>query len=193
MLSSYDENWCQKLLNELNKMPITAPFLIPVNHARDNAPEYFDKIKNPMDFGTMKKKLDAKEYHSVAEFIDDIKLICDNAKEYNGVDSMYGLICDDIMVEVQKQYCEKADSEDQEWFRALNKAISELQEHMKNAPANVSMSFKETPMPDLSKISDEQAEKIRVEIGGDQISNLEKRWMFLSDNARKNIIKYANE
>ncbi|OHS96001.1 Bromodomain containing protein [Tritrichomonas foetus] len=191
MLSEFDKTWCQKLLTELNKMPITMPFRQPVDPIRDSAPNYLEVIKTPMDLSTMKKKLLGDEYQTVESFIDDIKLICDNAKLFNGPNSMYALICDDIMNEVQKQYCEKAESADQEWFRSLNRAIAELQEHMRSAPADVSLSFKDAPMPDLSKLSEDQIIQIESELGGGTIDTLEKKWMFLNESVRKKIMEIS--
>ena len=36
-----------------------------------------------MDLSTMMSKIDLHEYNTVAEFMKDIDLICDNALEYN--------------------------------------------------------------------------------------------------------------
>jgi hypothetical protein len=106
-LTEFGKTWCTKLLTDLAKWPITAPFRVPVDPERDGAPTYRQIVTHPMDFQTMRKKLGSSEYRSVQEFIDDIQLICDNAKLFNGVNSMYGLICDDVMAEVQKQFSEK--------------------------------------------------------------------------------------
>jgi hypothetical protein len=45
-------------------------------------------ILNGLQIHTMKKKLFGSEYKSVQEFIDDIQLICDNAKLSNGSTSV---------------------------------------------------------------------------------------------------------
>lgn len=36
-----------------------------------------------MDFSTIQKKMDAKEYKNVREIYSDVRLICKNAMEYN--------------------------------------------------------------------------------------------------------------
>ena len=48
-------------------------------------PDYPDIVKNPMDFGTIKKKLNLYAYKSGQEFLDDMKLVFDNCIIYNGV------------------------------------------------------------------------------------------------------------
>ena len=190
-MNDYDKSWCLKLLTELTKMPITAPFRQPVDPVRDNAPDYLKIITNPMDLGTMKKKLSNDEYHSVQSFIDDIKLICDNSKLFNGEKSLYGMICDDIITEVQKFYCEKADNAHQEWLRSLNKAVSELHEHMKYAPVDSTLIPKEIAMPDISSLTQDQILKIESEIG-DSINDLQKRWSFLNETTQKKIVQLAH-
>ena len=54
------------------------------------APGYSEYIKSPMDFSTMKKKLDAGKYTTLDIFDYDIKVIFDNCIIYNGADSVYG-------------------------------------------------------------------------------------------------------
>lgn len=49
----------------------------------EEVPDYTQVIRNPMDFSTMKTKIDHHKYHTVKMFLDDIDLICNNALEYN--------------------------------------------------------------------------------------------------------------
>ncbi|XP_053570325.1 bromodomain-containing protein 9 isoform X3 [Bombina bombina] len=53
------------------------------------APGYFMIIKHPMDFSTMKEKIEANEYKSITEFKADFKLMCDNAMTYNRPETVY--------------------------------------------------------------------------------------------------------
>ncbi|XP_076823146.1 bromodomain-containing protein 3-like isoform X1 [Clavelina lepadiformis] len=48
--------------------------------------DYYDMIKQPMDLGTMRKKMDAREYLSPDEFAYDIRLIVTNCLKYNPPD-----------------------------------------------------------------------------------------------------------
>jgi hypothetical protein len=56
----------------------------------DEAPEYSDKVKKPMDFGTMKKKvangLYGKGSRAASAFYEDFLLVFDNCRLYNGDD-----------------------------------------------------------------------------------------------------------
>ncbi|XP_015910234.1 bromodomain-containing protein 7 [Parasteatoda tepidariorum] len=53
------------------------------------APGYSSIISNPIDFSTINRKIDNRDYKSVAEFKSDVKLMCDNAMIYNRSDTVY--------------------------------------------------------------------------------------------------------
>ena len=45
--------------------------------------DYPELIKDPMDLGSVKRKLDEEAYANIEEFLDDFELIWDNCKSYN--------------------------------------------------------------------------------------------------------------
>lgn len=72
----------ERVLMELKAMTeYAAPFLQKVN--KREAPDYYHIIKNPMDIGTMIKKLKQLQYKSKKEFCDDLSLIWTNCMKYN--------------------------------------------------------------------------------------------------------------
>ncbi|OMJ30089.1 Transcriptional activator spt7 [Smittium culicis] len=72
----------ENVLTEIKNMgSISLPFLSQVK--RRDAPDYYDVISNPMDLGTMSKRLKNLYYRSKKEFEDDIKLIRNNCYQYN--------------------------------------------------------------------------------------------------------------
>ncbi|CAJ1055931.1 bromodomain-containing protein 1-like isoform X2 [Xyrichtys novacula] len=52
-------------------------------------PDYLDHIKNPMDFSTMRKRIDAHDYRSLEEFEEDFDLIISNCLSYNAKDTFF--------------------------------------------------------------------------------------------------------
>ncbi|XP_071314773.1 bromodomain-containing protein 1-like isoform X2 [Trachinotus anak] len=52
-------------------------------------PDYLDHIKNPMDFSTMRKRIDAHCYRSLEEFEMDFDLIIANCMTYNAKDTFF--------------------------------------------------------------------------------------------------------
>ncbi|GFP54840.1 hypothetical protein ACSS6W_002727 [Trichoderma asperelloides] len=72
----------EKVLTELKAhTEYSTPFLTRVN--KRDAPDYYNFIKNPMDLGTMTKKLKSLSYKSKTEFVVDLNLIWDNCLKYN--------------------------------------------------------------------------------------------------------------
>lgn len=72
----------ERVLSELKDYKeCSGPFLIKVN--RREYPDYYEIIKNPMDLGTMTKKLRSLEYFSRAQFVADLDLIWQNCFTYN--------------------------------------------------------------------------------------------------------------
>lgn len=52
-------------------------------------PDYPDHIKRPMDFSTMRQRLDAQKYSNFDQFEEDFDLIVDNCMKYNSKDTYF--------------------------------------------------------------------------------------------------------
>ncbi|XP_042553961.1 bromodomain-containing protein 1 isoform X2 [Dipodomys spectabilis] len=52
-------------------------------------PDYLDHIKHPMDFATMRKRLEAQGYKNLHAFEEDFNLIVDNCMKYNAKDTVF--------------------------------------------------------------------------------------------------------
>jgi len=66
--------YCNSILKEL----------LAKKHA---LPDYHEIIKKPMDLGTVKQKMDSREYRSPQEFAEDVRLIFTNCYRYNPPES----------------------------------------------------------------------------------------------------------
>ncbi|KAJ1325750.1 transcriptional activator SPT7 [Microdochium nivale] len=72
----------EKVLTELKAhTECSTPFLQRVN--KREAPDYYNQIKQPMDLGSMTKKLKSLAYKSKQDFVADLNLIWDNCLRYN--------------------------------------------------------------------------------------------------------------
>jgi len=76
------------LLDELEQHDDAWPFLLPVNTKQ--FPTYKKIIKNPMDYGTIRKRLMDSGYKSREEFCSDVRLIFNNCETFNEDDSPVG-------------------------------------------------------------------------------------------------------
>ena len=133
-VSDYDRTWCNNIITELLKWPLTQPFRIAVDPVRDGAADYLKIVTHPMDLGKVKRKLLDKKYKSVESFIDDLRLICSNAILFNGANSMYAYIATDINTWIDEQLAKKASSQEDEWQKRLAAVVEKLHKHMANAP-----------------------------------------------------------
>lgn len=77
----------EHLLRTLEKRDPHQFFAWPVTD--DIAPGYSQIISKPMDFSTMRQKIDENQYNTLLEFTDDFRLMCENAITYNHVDTVY--------------------------------------------------------------------------------------------------------
>ncbi|KAJ6336436.1 hypothetical protein OIU78_012936 [Salix suchowensis] len=75
------------ILDRLQKKDTYGVFSEPVDP--EELPDYFDIVENPMDFSTVKKKLDEGAYAYLEQFEKDVLLICSNAMLYNPPDTIY--------------------------------------------------------------------------------------------------------
>ena len=82
----WELKFCEKVLNELSKPKynhVSWPFMTAVDPVALNIPTYHSIIKKPMDFGTMKAKLDHGEYENAKEFEADARQVFQNCYRFN--------------------------------------------------------------------------------------------------------------
>lgn len=82
-MDRYAKSNCKVILGKLLNHRVAFPFKKPVNPVELCIPDYFDIIKNPMDLGTIKQKLDDNKYRDSEEFESDVRLTFSNAMRYN--------------------------------------------------------------------------------------------------------------
>ena len=73
----------EKVFEIIEKDPLAFDFLEPVDYISLNILDYPKIITNPMDLGTVKKKLLNHDYSNFREFIEDVNLIWNNCRTYN--------------------------------------------------------------------------------------------------------------
>ncbi|PWA76233.1 glycine dehydrogenase (decarboxylating) [Artemisia annua] len=69
--------------------PIVAASVASTPAPPGGLPDYYDVIKRPMDFATVRRKLAKGSYLTLKEFESDVLLICSNAMQYNAPDTIY--------------------------------------------------------------------------------------------------------
>jgi transcription initiation factor TFIID subunit 2 len=103
------KDWASQVLERLMNHKLSGPFLEPVDYVGLGLPDYPEVVADPMDFSTVKLKLEGGEYLEFAEFSADISLVFDNCRLYNMEGSLVF------------NYADQLDT----FFRTLTKPISQ--------------------------------------------------------------------
>ncbi|XP_052038489.1 bromodomain adjacent to zinc finger domain protein 2B isoform X4 [Apodemus sylvaticus] len=85
---SKDLALCSMILTEMEEHEDAWPFLLPVNLKL--VPGYRKVIKKPMDFSTIREKLNNGQYPNFETFALDVRLVFDNCETFNEDDSDIG-------------------------------------------------------------------------------------------------------
>jgi len=72
---------CRRYLNELMRHQLAGPFLKPVDPLL--VPGYYDVIKDVIDLGTIKKRLEGNQYEDIEEFESEVKRVWGNCYKFN--------------------------------------------------------------------------------------------------------------
>ncbi|KAF9551866.1 hypothetical protein EC957_004189 [Mortierella hygrophila] len=83
-MTPWQHKRCTDILKELKKNPASLDFRYPVPYQEMRLFDYPEIVKNPMDLSTADKKLKARKYEAVDDFVSDINLIFSNCYLYNG-------------------------------------------------------------------------------------------------------------
>ena len=98
------EKVAKRLLASLWRINSAQIFHNPVDPDRLGIPDYFEVVKDPIDFGTIKQRLNYSMYMYMGEVVEDIQRCFDNCVLYNGEDSPAGARCMTVNAEFRKLY-----------------------------------------------------------------------------------------
>ncbi|KAH9374865.1 hypothetical protein HPB48_015301 [Haemaphysalis longicornis] len=75
--------YCNSILKGLPANEHALPFPEPVDAELLGLRDYYEVIKHPMDMGTVKHKMDDREYDSPEAYGEDIRLVFSSCRRYN--------------------------------------------------------------------------------------------------------------
>lgn len=87
-ITKMQHKFLTKSLSSLKRMHDSRFYREPVDAVKLNIPNYHNVITQPMDLGTMEKKLKAGQYPSPQAVVDDFALMVRNALTFNGPDHL---------------------------------------------------------------------------------------------------------
>ncbi|RKP14508.1 Bromodomain-containing protein, partial [Piptocephalis cylindrospora] len=88
-LTKEQTRYCLAIIRQLKRSTASEAFRAPVDHAGMGLADYLSVVKQPMDLGTVERKLSKGEYSGVGEFAADVQRIWDNCYLYNGRENYY--------------------------------------------------------------------------------------------------------
>lgn len=133
-LTEYQKQRCLKVMDSIQNHNISRMFMQPVNPITDDCPDYFTKIKHPMDLSTSRKKLEEGQYENVEQWKKDIDLIWDNAITYNGPQALISLLARELQDLFKDLACNISSDLSLDWNNQFEKLKGEFNQIVKSIP-----------------------------------------------------------
>lgn len=115
---------CEKITRKLMSFPIAYMFIHPVD--RLDAPDYYEKVKKPVDLSKVLSRLSENQYPTVDEWKKDVNLIWRNALTYYTGDDTMRRIAHELQ-DAFKKLCECIPKTELElWTLRVRKAHAKL-------------------------------------------------------------------
>lgn len=136
-VSKFQHAKCLEITEKLINWPICGPFVEPVDPNRDGAPDYFELIKEPMALSDVKRKLTSNEYDSVQAWQRDINLIWQNAKTYNGDDTLFTHMAMEASLWFNRKMKHFPSTQEEEWTWKIQRTAKKLMAVLSHPPAEL--------------------------------------------------------
>ncbi|KAL0933194.1 transcription regulator [Colletotrichum truncatum] len=103
--------FCSDLLDRMLSGPgfwtrLVGPFKEPVDPREDGVPDYFEKVKKPMDLNTIKAKMSRREYMTEDEFVADVRQIFSNCYTYWKKGDPMWVACEKFQKTFEEKYAQ---------------------------------------------------------------------------------------
>ena len=133
--------FCKDITDDLIKCPLCIPFLLPVD--TKEVPNYLSVISEPMDLGTVKRKLNDGKYRSSNDWVNDIMKIWSNAEKFNQQGNPINEIAKRLRKKTRKKLELIPKTEMDLWYLKLKKASNTVTKFLKHDPPNLSSQSKQ--------------------------------------------------
>ena len=136
-MSNFNEK-CYKITQKLLDHPISNIFSHRIDEIIDQAPGYYDIIKNPMDLGTIMEKVENGMYKNMKEWISDVNLVFSNSILYNTEHSYIAIAAHHLEDVFKKELVRSGGSAPIDWVNTCNRYYLEIKKQMQQSPAPLS-------------------------------------------------------
>jgi hypothetical protein len=141
-LTKFQQTKCLEITEKLINWPICTPFVEMVDPVRDGAPDYFEYIKKPMALSEVKRKLTANEYDTVQSWERDVNLIWQNARTYNGEDTLFTHMAMEASLWFTQRMKRFPATQEEDWTGKIQRTAKKLLDVLMHPPAELDPSGK---------------------------------------------------
>lgn len=110
-----------KVLDKLEKRPISEPFRQAAKYDSDYYSGYIEKPKKPMDFSIIKKKIIDGHYNTIIEFGNDVRLVFSNAQQSYTPDNPVHMMAHELSDFFSRMWNEYPKTEYEYWYANIKK------------------------------------------------------------------------
>ncbi|KAI3511463.1 hypothetical protein L1887_18617 [Cichorium endivia] len=137
------------------------PFMQPVDVVGLGLHDYYEVIEKPMDFSTIKNKMEAKDgtgYNNVREICADVRLIFKNAMKYNDERNDVHVMAKTLLAKFEEKWLQLLPKVDEE-LDVVDKHLKDLREVVLKNCRKMSTEEKKALMTVLTQLSPEDLNK----------------------------------
>lgn len=134
--------YIQGIMDELIKRPCAKLFMQPMSPDDEDAPNYYIKIRRPMDLGTIQGKILTNDYKSFAEWEKDLNLIWTNAERFYGKNHHISCMANILKEHYNKYLDRELPGTMREWISEVSKLQQKLDTIVKKAPQELAKNWK---------------------------------------------------
>lgn len=136
-LSPFEHSWCLRVTDDLISWAICLPFINMVDPEHDGVPDYLDVIKKPMALSKVRDKLVANKYSNVDKWVNDVNLIWENARKYNGDQTLIACMAMEAKTWFQKKVNEMPHTQEEVLAKKISSIKRDLNCLIKNIPSSI--------------------------------------------------------
>jgi hypothetical protein len=157
-LTKFQQTKCLEITEKLINWPTCTPFVEMVDPVRDGAPDYFEYIKEPMALTEVKRKLTANDYDTVQSWERDVNLIWQNARTYNGEDTLFTHMAMEASLWFTQRMKRFPSTQEEDWTGKIQRTAKKLLDVLMHPPAELDPSGKLSAAPDSGDEENSESE-----------------------------------
>lgn len=125
--------WCQRQLEKLNNMKISAPFKQPILNTEQSS-DYLEVIAKPIGIDQISEKLQKYDYRKFLDFVTDLRLVFNNAMKYYEPTDHYHLMAKELSNWFENKLNKFPQTQNEKYLNLIRKVLRKVDKLIKTAP-----------------------------------------------------------